>query len=99
MCEQGKALITGYLDALEEYDRLHLMFLAAFRSDDREGIEGYRGMVREAKLKLQAARTRFQDHQKAHNCCETIHFEEVSGDGAITARDIPQKNSRSSSAS
>jgi hypothetical protein len=78
MCEDAKALIIAYLDALEEYDRLHLMFLAAFRRDDPEAKEGYRVLLREAKLRLEAARGRFQDHQLAHHCCETIHFEDSS---------------------
>ena len=78
MCEEGKAVLTGYLDALEEYDRRHLMFLAVYRRNDREGIEGYRALVRQAKQQLQAARSRFQDHQKSHNCCDVIHFEEDS---------------------
>jgi hypothetical protein len=99
MCEEGKALITGYLDALEECDRRHLMFLGAFRRDDPEGIEGYRGLVREAKSKLQAARGRFQDHQTVHNCCEIIQFEDDLSSGAITARDILPEKSRSSSTS
>ncbi len=99
MCEEGKALITGYLDALEAYDRRHLMFLAAFRSDDPEGIEGTRGLVHEARLKIQAARGRFQDHQKAHNCCRIIQLEDETSSGAITARHTLRESSKSSSAS
>jgi len=76
MCEEAKGLIIGYLDELEEYDRLHLMFLAAIRRDDPEAKGGYRDLLREAKLKLQSARGRFQDHQKAHRCCEAIKFED-----------------------
>jgi hypothetical protein len=99
MCEEGKTLITGYLDASEEYDRSHLMLLAAFRRDDPESIEGYRGLVQEARLKLQDARQRFQGHQKFHKCCGTIHFEEDSASGTVTAQHKLPAQARSSSAS
>ena len=76
MCEEARALLVAYLDALEEYDRLHLMFLAACRKNDPEGMEGYRSLLREVKLKVQASRGRFQELQKVHNCFEIIHFED-----------------------
>jgi len=75
MCEEARALIIGYLDALEEYDRVHLMVLSARRPNNPEAMEGYRSLLEEAKFKLQAARQQFQDHQKAHNCSEAIRFE------------------------
>jgi len=99
MCNQGKTLLSGYLDALEEYDRRHLMLVAAFRTGDPDGIEGFRSLVREANQTYQAARGQFQDHQKAHNCCKAIHFEDESGDSAIIARCILQAGSRSFAAS
>jgi hypothetical protein len=99
MCYQGKTLISGYLDALEEYDRRHLMLVAAFRTGDPDGIEGFRSLAREAELTFRAARGRFQDHQKAHNCCKAIHFEEASNESAIIARRILQAGSQSSAAS
>jgi hypothetical protein len=99
MCEEGKALISGYLDALEEYDRRHLMLLAVFREGDQEGVDGFRGLVREAKSKVRIARGRFQEHQKRHNCCEIIHFEEDASGDAIIARHILSAKSQSSSAS
>jgi hypothetical protein len=77
MCEEAKRWIVGYMDALEEYDRLHLMFLAAYRRSDTEAMEGYRGVLQESKLKVQSARARFQDHQQAHNCSEVVHLEDV----------------------
>jgi len=76
VCEDAKYALLKYLDALEEYDRVHLMLLAACRANDAEAAEGYRVLVREAKLKLRAARERFQEHQKAHNCCDAIRLEE-----------------------
>jgi hypothetical protein len=74
MCETAKGLIIEYLDALEEYDRLHLMFLAAYRRNDEESLEGHRSLLMAAKLKLQAARTLFKEHQKNHTCSEAIRF-------------------------
>jgi hypothetical protein len=74
MCEVAKHLLVGYLDALEEYDRLHLIFLAAYRRNDSEAMEAYRGLLREAKLRIQAARNAFQDHQKVHHCSDVIHL-------------------------
>jgi hypothetical protein len=76
MCEEAKALIIGYLDGLEEYDRFHLMFLSAYRRNNPEAMEGYRSLLQETKFKLQAARKRFQNHQKAHDCSEVIRFED-----------------------
>ena len=99
MCDQGKTLFTRYLDALEEYDRRHLMLVAAFRTGDPDGIEGFRSLVREAKQTFQAARGRFQDHQYVHDCCEAIHIEEDWSDVAITGRRTLQAVSRSFSAS
>jgi hypothetical protein len=76
MCEEAKALIIGYLDRLEDYDRIHLMFISACRRNNPEAIEGYRSLLQEAKCTLQSARKRYQDHQNSHNCSETIHFED-----------------------
>ena len=76
MCGEARILITEYLDALEEYDRSHLMLLAAYRTEDSESIGAYRGLLCEAKLKLKSARARFQEHQKVHNCSEVIHLED-----------------------
>ncbi len=80
MCEEAKALIIGYLDALEEYDRLHIMFLAARRTNDPEAVEGYRDLLQAAKLKLQTARGRLKDHQEIHNCCISIRLEDYPND-------------------
>jgi hypothetical protein len=76
MCEEARALIIEYLNASEECDRLHLMFLAAFRRTDPQATEGYCGLLREAKVKLAADRRRFQEHQKVHECCESISFQD-----------------------
>jgi hypothetical protein len=76
MCEEARDLVTEYLDALEEYDRSHLMLLAAHRTGDPESIEAFRGLWYEAELKLKSARARFQEHQKVHNCSEVIHLED-----------------------
>jgi len=75
MCEEAKALIIGYLDALEEFDRIHLMFLSAYRRNHPEAMAGYGGLLREAECKMQSARKRFQDHQNAHKCSEIIRFD------------------------
>jgi hypothetical protein len=75
MCEEAKRLFVGYLDTLEEYDRLHLRLLAAQRSNDPEAMEAYGGLLHEAKLKLEAVRVSFQDHQKLHNCAQAVHLE------------------------
>jgi len=77
MCEEARHALIGYLDALEEYDRLHVMLLAAYRAKDAEVIDGYRLLVREAKVKLGAAREQFQTHQRTHRCCEVIRLEET----------------------
>ena len=82
MCEDAKTLIIGYITALEGCDRVHLMFLAAFRRGDPAATEDYRGLLREQKAKVQAARQLFQDHQAVHKCCEVIHFEDDLGVGA-----------------
>lgn len=82
VCEEAKFLLMGYLDAAEEYDRLHLVFLAACRRNDLPAVETFRGRLREAKNGLQAARGRFQQHQKLHKCCEAIHFEDETGGNA-----------------
>ena len=76
MREEARALLVEYVDALERYDRLHLMSLAACRKNDMEAMECYRGLLRETKLKFQAARGRFQRHQEVHNCLEVIHLED-----------------------
>ena len=75
ICEEARALIIGYLDGLEEYDRVHLMFLSAYRRGNPEAMEAYRCLLQEAKSKLKAARKRFQDHQKGHDCLAVIRFE------------------------
>jgi hypothetical protein len=49
MCEEAKVLIIECLDAQEQYDRVHLMFLAAYRRDDTEALEGYRNLLQESK--------------------------------------------------
>lgn len=81
MCEKAKALIVDYLDGLEEYDRLHVIFLAAYRRNDGEAMEGYRSLLHEAKFRLQAARGRFLDHQVSHRCCQAIQFGDDPGRG------------------
>ena len=79
MCDEAKALLFSYLDALEEYDRLHLMFLATYKRNDREAAEGYRRLLLEGQFKLNGARDRFQQHQASHGCCEALHFEGFGG--------------------
>jgi hypothetical protein len=74
LCAEAKNLIVGYLDTVEECDRLHLMLLAARRGNDAAAAEGYRALLQEDKLKLQAARGRLRDHQKAH-CPGALRFE------------------------
>lgn len=76
MCEEARALITAYLDALEDYDRIHLMFLAAYRRNDAEAMLGYRELLQDAKVKLANNRERFQEHQELHSCSEAINFGE-----------------------
>jgi hypothetical protein len=76
MCEEAKVLIIECLDAQEQYDRVHLIFLAAYRRNDTEALEGYRNLLQEAKFNLQAGRERLQRHQKSHNCSEAIRFGE-----------------------
>ena len=76
MCQEAKGLIIGYMDALEQYDRCHLMFLAAYRRNDSEAMAAYSGLLHEAKVEVQAARGRFQDHQEVHKCSEVIHLED-----------------------
>jgi len=72
MCEEATNALVSYLDALEEYDRIHLMFLAAWRSSDLRAIGSHRALLDEVKSKAQTARERFQRHQTVHNCCEII---------------------------
>jgi hypothetical protein len=79
MCEEAKVLIIECLDAQEQYDRVHLMFLAAYRRNDTEALDGYRDLLQEAKLNLETGRERLQRHQKSHNCSEAISFEEDFG--------------------
>jgi len=78
--------LVGYLDALEEYDRFHLIFLAAHRRNDLKAVEAYRGLLHEAEFRLQSARESFQDHQEIHNCSEVIHLENgsVANSGTTT---------------
>jgi len=75
MCAEAKALIVGYLDALEEYDRIHVMYISAFRRSTPEAVEGYGSLLEEAKVKVHFARKQFQDHQNTHNCSEVIRFD------------------------
>ena len=82
MCEEARALIIGYLDGLEEYDRVHLMFLSAYRRGNPEAMEAYRSLLQDAKSKLKAARRQFQDHQKRHDCFAVIRFESSLGHSA-----------------
>jgi hypothetical protein len=77
MCAEAKSLIAAFLDVIEESDRLDLMSIAASRRDDPGATEGYRGLSREARLTLQVARGRLQEHQKAHNCFEAVHFDDL----------------------
>jgi hypothetical protein len=77
MCEEARSLIIGYLDSLEEYDRVHLMLLAAFRREDSEAIQSYRGLLQEVKSKVDIARERFLNHQTAHSCSQAIHFDSL----------------------
>lgn len=76
MCEEAKGLINAYLDVLEEYDRVHLMLLAAYRRNDPEALGVYRSLLDEAKFKLHAAAARFREHQQTHNCSEVIRLED-----------------------
>ena len=78
MCEEAKRLMTGYMDTLEEYDRLHLMFLGASRAKDEAAMDAYRDLLRATSLRTSTARAKFQDHQKTHGCAEAIRM-----DGAI----------------
>ena len=75
MCEEATSLIVRYLDALEECDRVHLMFLAAYRRHDAEATDAYRALLGEVKSKLHSASERFRDHRQRHNCSEVIRLE------------------------
>jgi hypothetical protein len=75
MCAEAKALIIGYLDALEEYDRIHVMYISAYRRSTPEAVEGYGSLLEDAKFKMHSARKQFQDHQNTHNCSEVIRFD------------------------
>jgi hypothetical protein len=48
MCEETKGLIIECLDAQEQYDRIHLMLLAAYRRNDTEALEDYRSLLQKA---------------------------------------------------
>jgi len=76
MCSEGSALLSRYLDAAEEYDRRHLMLLAAFRARDPQATEGFRNLVREAQRAAHTACGRFREHQKGHGCCEAIRLDD-----------------------
>jgi hypothetical protein len=75
MCAEAKSLIIGYLDALEEYDRIHVMYISACRRNDSEAVEGYGSLLEDAKFKMHSARKQFQEHQNTHNCSEVIRFD------------------------
>ena len=81
MCEEAKALLLRYLDALEECDRVHRMVLASTRRHDCQAADGYRLILSDGWLKLGAARSRYRRHQVSHACSEAVNFEDAGGAG------------------
>ena len=75
LCEEAKGHLINYLDALEEYDRIHLMLIGGVRMNDVEAVDGYRRLLHERKFKLNHARELFQKHQSSHGCSEALNFE------------------------
>jgi hypothetical protein len=82
MCEKAKALLLGYLDALEEFDRVRRMVLASSRHNDREAADGYRLVLSDGRTKLSVARCHYQQHQVSHACSDAMNFENFSGSRA-----------------
>ena len=76
MCDDAKALLLKYLDALERCDRVHLRVVSAYRTGDIDMAESYRDLWNETRLKLHTARDDFQAHQRSHGCWEAIRFDE-----------------------
>ncbi|SPE41583.1 hypothetical protein SBA3_4430004 [Candidatus Sulfopaludibacter sp. SbA3] len=76
MCESARSLLLAYLDALEEYDRIHLVLIGAVKAEDLEGVTAFRSLLDEIKGKLAAARKRFTAHQHTHGCAGAIRFDE-----------------------
>ena len=74
MCQETESLLVEYMDAVEEYDRRHLMFLSAARKKNREAMTADRRLLHEAEFKMEAARCRFQTHQRAHDCYQVMQF-------------------------
>jgi len=75
MCEEAKGLVTEYMDALEKYERIRIMFLEACRTNP-ESTEAYRGMLQSACSLVESSRAKFQEHQRVHDCSEVIHLED-----------------------
>ncbi len=76
MCEEARSLMAGYLDALEDYDRLHLIFLAAYRRGDAQAVDNCRQLLQDGKQQLESVRAQFREHGKSHGCTEAIRFDE-----------------------
>ena len=74
MCEEAKDLLLGYLDALEECDRVHRMVVASTRRDDRQAADGYRLILSDGQMKLSVARGNYRRHQVFHACSEAVNF-------------------------
>lgn len=74
MCDLARYLITEYLDAVEEYDRIHLMVVAALRKEDRELVKGHQSLLESARQKVISAREHFRSHRQTHLCTEAFHF-------------------------
>lgn len=74
MCEEAKDLLLGYLDALEECDRIHRMVSASARRDDRQAADGYLAVLSDGRVKLSVARGNYRRHQVFHACSEALNF-------------------------
>lgn len=76
MCDHARYLITEYLDAVEEYDRIHLMLVAAARNNDNELALGHRGLLESARQKIVSAKEEFRTHRKTHLCTDAFPFQD-----------------------
>ncbi len=81
MCDEAQVLLLHFLDALAEFDRLHLLFLDNYKGNDEEAAADYRRLLDEGQLRVNDTRAEFQRHQAAHGCCDAVRFDDF-GAGA-----------------
>ena len=75
MCDEAQGLLVAYLNALEEYDRFHITFLAAFHRRNEETVAAYSRLLGDSKTRIHTTRQQFQEHQDTHSCAGAIRFD------------------------